>query len=155
MREIVDLQSLHSNNGSGPWYRYVSPFDGRRQDVAHRYLHPLLQSGRFPNLNVLVGNQVLQILLDNEKRAIGVEYRPNPAFATTKTADNTKTFAARKLVIASASSFGTPLLLERSEIGNPKVIKRAGVPVVESLCGVGDNFQGMLSSAYCSHLYGF
>src|ERR1700712_811537 len=55
---ISDLQSLHSNNGSGPWYRYVSPFDGRRQNVAHRYLHPLLQSGEYPNLHVAVENQV-------------------------------------------------------------------------------------------------
>ncbi|KAJ3951652.1 hypothetical protein N0V92_011930 [Colletotrichum tropicale] len=79
--EIVDLQSLHSNNGSGPWYRYVSPEDGRRQDVGHRYLHPLLQSGDYPNLHVLVESQVLRVLFDDTKRATGVEFRPNPNLA--------------------------------------------------------------------------
>lgn len=141
--EIVDLQSLHSNNGSGPWYRYVSPLDGRRQDVGHRYLHPLLQSGEFPNLHVLVQNQVLRVLIDgDEKRAVGVEYRPNPSFAEEGQSDSKKSVVARKLVVASAGSFGTPLLLERSGVGDPAVLERAGVPVVESLPGVGDKYQG-------------
>lgn len=151
--EIADLQSLGSNNGSGPWYRYVSPLDGRRQDVGHRYLHPLLQSGDFPNLHVLVENQVLRVLIGGEegnkdkKRAVGVEYRPNPSFAEDSRSDggNAKSVVARKLVIASAGSLGTPLLLERSGVGDPAVLERAGVPVVESLPGVGDQYQGKLN----------
>ncbi|KAI1085397.1 GMC oxidoreductase [Whalleya microplaca] len=141
--EIIDLQSLHSNNGSGPWYRYVSPLDGRRQDVAHRYLHPLLQSGNFPNLHVLVENQVLRILFDGEetKRAVGVEYRPNPNFTKDGHAGDKKSIAARKLVVASTGAFGTPLLLERSGIGEIAVLEQAGVPIVESLPGVGNEFQ--------------
>ena len=154
--EIVDLQSLHSNNGSGPWYRYVSPLDGRRQDVGHRYLHPLLQSGNFPNLYTLVENQVLRILFDTQTviRATGVEYRPNPRFAQDDHANSTRTILARKLVIVSAGALGTPLLLERSGVGDPAVLKKAGVPVIEGLSGVGDNFQGtserfnMLSNLY-------
>ncbi|KAJ0367542.1 hypothetical protein COL154_003196 [Colletotrichum chrysophilum] len=112
--EIVDLQSLHSNNGSGPWYRYVSPEDGRRQDVSHQYLHPLLQSGEYPNLHVLVETQVLRVLFDDAKRATGVEFRPNPNFAKAGQDNSTRTISAKKLVVASAGSFGTPLLLERS-----------------------------------------
>lgn len=140
--EIEDLQSLHSNNGSGPWYRYVSPEDGRRQDVAHRYLYPLLQSGEYPNLHVLVETQVLRVLFEGEeKRAVGVEIRANPNFAQGGRDNSTKTVKARKLVIASAGSFGTPLLLERSGVGDPEVLEKAGVPVVESLLGVGNDFQ--------------
>lgn len=151
--EIVDLQSLHSNNGTGPWYRYVSPYDGRRQDVAHRYLHPLLQSGNAPNVYVLVGSQVLRILFNDttegeQKRAVGVEYRPNPSSNSTQArAGSRRTVTARKLVVASLGAFGTPLLLERSGVGDPAVLEKAGVSVVESLPGVGNNFQGMSSSS--------
>ncbi|KAI1338566.1 GMC oxidoreductase [Xylariaceae sp. FL0016] len=140
---IADLQSLHSNNGSGPWYRYVSPFDGRRQDVGHRYIHPLLQSGEYPNLHVLVENQVLRILFDEgtPRRAVGVEYRRKPNSTEESDATVLKTVSARKLVVASTGSFATPLLLERSGVGDPAVLEQAGVPVLESLPGVGDQFQ--------------
>lgn len=139
------MQSLHSNNGSGPWYRYVSPLDGRRQDVAHRYLHPLLQSGHFPNLHVLVANQVLRVLFSDKggNHAAGVEYQPNPSFAKDNHTNSKRSVMARKLVVASAGSFGTPLLLERSGVGDPAVLERAGVPVLEELPGVGNEFQGM------------
>ncbi|KAF9877216.1 alcohol oxidase [Colletotrichum karsti] len=140
--EIVDLQSLHSNNGSGPWYRYVSPEDGRRQDVGHRYLHPALQSGEYPNLHVLVETQVLRVLFDETKRATGVEFRPNPNFAKGVQDNSTRSITAKKLVVASSGSFGTPLLLERSGVGDPAVLEKAEVPVVESLPGVGNDFQG-------------
>lgn len=134
---------MHSNNGTGPWYRYVSPTDGRRQDVAHRYLHPLLQSGEYPNLHVLVETQVLRILFEGEEhRAAGVEIRPNPAFEKDARNNSTTTVKARKLVVASVGSFGTPLLLERSGVGDPAVLEKAGIPIVESLDGVGNDFQG-------------
>ena len=55
--EIQDLQDLDSNNGFGTWMRNVSP-DGKRQDTAHTYLHPLLQDGKHPNLQVLVETKV-------------------------------------------------------------------------------------------------
>ncbi|KAB5536456.1 GMC oxidoreductase [Coniochaeta sp. 2T2.1] len=144
---IVDLQSLHSNNGTGPWYRYVSPHDGRRQDVGHRYLHPLLQSGRAPNLRVFVGHQVTRIVFNDTsegapKRAVGVEFRPKPgANDTHGPVEAIRAVTARKLVIASLGAFGTPLLLERSGVGDPAVLEKARVPLIESLPGVGNNFQ--------------
>ncbi|KAK2043161.1 GMC oxidoreductase [Colletotrichum somersetense] len=152
--EIEDLQSLHSNNGSGPWYRYVSPENGRRQDVAHRYLYPLLQSGDNPNLHVLVETQVLQVLFEGaERRAAGVKIRANPKFAPSGRDNGTKTVKARKLIVASAGSFGTPLLLERSGVGDPEVLKKAGVPVVESLPGVGNDFQGRTNHHFVGYVY--
>ncbi|KAK2002605.1 GMC oxidoreductase [Colletotrichum falcatum] len=140
--EVEDLQSLHSNNGSGPWYRYVSPEDGRRQDVAHRYLYPLLHSGEYPNLHVLVETQVLRVLFEGEeRRAVGVEIRANPRFAQSGRDNSTKIIKAGRLIVASAGSFGTPLLLERSGLGDPEVLEKVGVSVVESLPGVGNDFQ--------------
>lgn len=95
-------------------------------------------------MHVLVETQVLRILIDGdeEKRAVGVEYRPNPSFTEDGQPVEKRSVVARKLVVASAGSFGTPLLLERSGVGDPEVLERAGVPVVENLPGVGAKYQG-------------
>lgn len=142
--EIADLQSLHASNGSGPWYRYVSPLDGRRQDVAHRYLHPLLQSGSAPNLHVLVESQVLRVLFDDNwetPRATGVEYRHNPKFSNSGGSSAPRTIAARKLVVVSTGSLASPLLLERSGLGDPTVLNDADIDTIVHLPGVGNNLQ--------------
>jgi choline dehydrogenase-like flavoprotein len=101
-----------------------------------------LNGGKHPNLHVLVESQVKRILFDssnNKTKAVGVEYRPNPAFGGD--ASETKTVKARKLVIASCGACGTPSLLERSGVGNPKVLQAAGVPVVAAAPGVGDGYE--------------
>lgn len=77
--EYKDLQNLDNNNGVERYQKYIGP-DGSRQDSAHRYLHPKLQSGDYPNLHVLVEKQVIKVLLDDDKRAVGVEYQTNPKF---------------------------------------------------------------------------
>ncbi|KAH8819878.1 alcohol oxidase-like protein [Xylogone sp. PMI_703] len=137
-RELKDLQNLDANDGTERWLRYVGP-DGRRQDAAHRFLHPKLQSGHYPNLHVLVENQVVRVLFDNNKKAVGVEYQTNPKFNPGKRAIHT--VRASKLVVVSSGANGTPLILERSGVGDPKILKRAGVPVVEALPGVGNEYQ--------------
>lgn len=143
--EAQDLQNLDANNAIERYYRYVGP-NGRRQDAAHRYLHPKLQSGDYPNLHVLVEKQVVKVLFDDNKRASGVQYQTNPKYlanpeflSTGYTA--TRTVNARKLVVVSAGANGTPGILERSGVGDPKVLERAGVPVVEDLPGVGNEYQ--------------
>lgn len=137
-KELKDLQNLDNNNGVERWLRYVGP-DGRRQDAAHRYLHPKLQSGQYPNLHVLVENQVVRVLFDDNKRAIGVEYQPNARF--NKAGGGVRTVGARKLVVLSSGANATPLILERSGIGSKKILDRAGVPVIEDLPGVGNDYQ--------------
>ncbi|KAK5195214.1 hypothetical protein LTR47_002690 [Exophiala xenobiotica] len=143
--EVNDLQNLDANNAIERYYRYVGP-NGRRQDSAHRYLHPKLQSGDYPNLHVLVEKQVLKVLFDDNKRAVGVEYQTNPKYlanpeylATAYT--SVRTVRARKLVVLSAGANATPGILERSGVGDAEVLKRAGVPVVEDLPGVGNDYQ--------------
>jgi alcohol oxidase len=142
--EISDLQSLDANNGIGRWLRYVSP-DGKRQDTAHTYLHPKLQDGKHPHLHVLVESKVLRVLFDENKRAVGVEYTSNPDF---QAATGPLTVKARKLVVVSCGACGTPSVLERSGLGDPEVLKRAGVPVVVDLPGVGHEYQDHNASAY-------
>lgn len=143
--EAQDLQNLDANNAIERYYRYVGP-NGRRQDSAHRYLHPKLQSGNYPKLHVLVEKQVVKVLFDDNKRAVGVEYQSNPKYlanpeflATAYTA--LRTVHARKLVVLSAGANATPGILERSGVGNAQILEHAGIPVLEDLPGVGNDYQ--------------
>lgn len=140
--EIHDLQNLDENNGIQRWQRYVSP-DGRRQDTAHAYIHPKLEGGRHSNLHVLVESKVVRVLFDDNKRATGVEYTPNSEFQIELglTVHPVKTVKARKLVIVTCGACGTPPVLERSGLGDKKILDRAGVPLVEELPGVGKDYQ--------------
>ncbi|KAH8774450.1 alcohol oxidase-like protein [Diaporthe sp. PMI_573] len=139
--ELTDLQDLDTNNGFSRWLRYVSP-DGKRQDTAHTYLHPKLEGGKHPNLHVLVESQVLRVLFD-KTTAVGIEYRPNPDFqaAMPLTLTPARTVKARRMVIVSCGAIATPLLLERSGVGDARILQRVGVPVVADLPGVGHDYQ--------------
>ncbi|KAK4104041.1 GMC oxidoreductase [Parathielavia hyrcaniae] len=144
--EVEDAQDLDTVNTVGRAYRYISP-DGKRQDAATCYLHPLLDDGKHPNLHVLVESQATRILFDgNNKRAVRVEFRPNPAFGGD--AAERSTVRARKLVVASSGACGTPSLLERSGVGDPEILQAAGVPLVASVPGVGDGYEDHHLSAY-------
>ncbi|KAF2865019.1 GMC oxidoreductase-domain-containing protein [Massariosphaeria phaeospora] len=134
--EIEDLSAFDTNNGVQRASRYIG-LDGRRQDTATKYLHPKLQSGKFPNLHVVVDSQVQRVLFDN-KRASGVEYRRNP---NVHPESSLRTIRARKMVIVSCGALGTPSVLERSGVGNPEVLKKAGIEVVADVPGVGENLQ--------------
>ncbi|OLN96794.1 Alcohol oxidase [Colletotrichum chlorophyti] len=140
--EIRDLQNLDSNNGYERWMRYVCP-NGRRQDAAHTFLHPLLEDGEHPNLHVLVESKVIRVLFDEHKRAVGVEYTPNPDYQAVlnTTRQPVRSVRARKLVVLSCGACGTPGVLERSGLGDKKILEKVGVPVVSDLPGVGHDYQ--------------
>jgi alcohol oxidase len=116
-------ENQHILTGSKKWHRYVGP-DGKRQDAAHRYVHPLLQDGHHPNLHILLESKVIRVLFDESSppRAIG-------------------TIKAKKLVVVTAGALGSPQVLERSGVGNPAILKALDIPVVSDLPGVGENYQ--------------
>ncbi|KAK7750687.1 hypothetical protein SLS62_007387 [Diatrype stigma] len=162
--EFEDLNSYDTNNGVQRWLRYVDS-NGKRQDTAHRYLHPRLRDGKHPNLHVLVEAQVVRVLFEEgaskgqPRRAVGVEYRPNRQFQAqgiSQTHTPTRTIRARKLVIVSCGACGTPGVLERSGLGDPAVLKKAKVPVVADLPGVGHAYQdhNLLLPAYRAGVVG-
>ncbi len=115
--------------------RFVGP-DGLRQDAAHSYLHPRLEGGKHPNLHVVVEAKVERVILD-DKRATGVVYRSSSASAGSEA----RSVKARRMVVVSSGAFGTPAILERSGIGNPQILKQAGVKPVVELAGVGDGYE--------------
>jgi alcohol oxidase len=141
---VHDLCDLDSNNAVAPFLRYSSP-DGKRQDSAHCYLHPLLRDGKHPNLHVLVETQLIRVLFDENKRATGVEFIPNPKFHQTiaplKDEAPPQTIRARKLVVLSTGAIGTPGVLERSGVGGKDVLAKAGVPLVADVPGVGAEYE--------------
>jgi alcohol oxidase len=143
-KEEVDLQNLDTVDGFSRWQRYVSP-EGKRQDAAHTFIHPLLQDGEHQNLHILCNSKVVRVLFDTSDppRAIGIEYKPNenqqPVLNTSKPVH--KVVKASKLVVVSAGALGSPQVLERSGIGNPDLLKRLGVPLVSDLPAVGEQYQ--------------
>ncbi|PQE33138.1 alcohol oxidase protein [Rutstroemia sp. NJR-2017a WRK4] len=143
-KEIADLQDGEACGGFGKWHRYVSP-DGKRQDAAHTYIHPLLQDGKHPNLKILPESKVVRVLFDDATppRATGIEYMPNTEHQPTTQLSKPihHTITATKLVVVSAGALGTPQILERSGVGNPEILDRVGVKCVVDLKGVGENYQ--------------
>ncbi|KAI1155364.1 alcohol oxidase-like protein [Nemania diffusa] len=132
--EIEDLGDLDSCNGAMRAMRFVDP-GGLRQGAAHSYLHPRLERGKHPNLHVLVEAKIERALLDN-KHATGVVYRPGLAES------EPRAVKARRVVVVSGGVFGTPaVLLERSGIGNPQILKQAGVEPIIELPRLGDGYQ--------------
>jgi alcohol oxidase len=134
--EVEDLSALDFNNGVQPALHFIGT-DGLRQDTAFRYIHPKIQSGGYPGLNVLVDTQVKRVVLEG-KKATGVEIRPNPRVQANGAWSTVK---ARKAVILSAGALGTPLVLERSGVGDPEILKKSGIEVVSALPNVGENYQ--------------
>ncbi|KAI1132601.1 alcohol oxidase-like protein [Nemania abortiva] len=138
--EPEDLQDLQST-GVSRIRKYVSP-EGQRQDAAHTYLHPRLEDGRHPNLRVLVKSQVVRVTFDGDGRASGVEFRPNPAMQPDLIEGlGTTSVKVRKMVLLSCGTLGTPSILERSGVGDAKILKQARIPEIVDLPGVGHDYQ--------------
>ncbi|RWA14286.1 hypothetical protein EKO27_g827 [Xylaria grammica] len=136
--EIQDLQTMDANNGVQRAMRYVD-LNGKRQDTANKYLLPRTAGGRHPNLHVLLETEVIRVILENQT-AVGVECQSNPSFreATSLPAQKIR---ARKMVIVSSGALGSPLILERSGIGDHEILKAAGIEPVINLPGVGSDYQ--------------
>lgn len=101
---------------------------GRRSYAATGYIRPNL--GR-QNLKVLVGAQATNVVLDGNT-ATGVKFLHR---------GQEYTVLADREVIMCAGVIQTPQLLELSGIGDPEVLRTAGVPVKVENKAVGANFQ--------------
>ena len=126
---VTDDYNGFRQEGFGPMHMTVR--DGVRWSSANAYLRSAQSR---PNLATVTDALTHKIFLRDGK-AIGVRYsvgaRVVDAFACTE-------------VIIAAGSVGSPMLLQRSGIGPERVLKRAGVPIVSALEGVGENLQDHL-----------
>ncbi|KAF2437720.1 GMC oxidoreductase [Karstenula rhodostoma CBS 690.94] len=152
LQERPDKSDIDSINSMWRIHRFIS-HEGKRQDAATCYVHPRLRDGKHPNLHVLVETQVARVLFDNQNvRAIGVEVRRNPLFDEEAATKPLRSIRARKMVVLSCGTCATPLILERSGIGEAQVLERAGVSVIVDLPGVGNEYEDhhLLSYGYKS-----
>lgn len=102
--------------------------DGYRQSVYRSYIHPYRDR---PNLTVVSGALVTKLVLDGIT-VRGVEFVHAGA---TYRAD------AGNDVVLSLGAINTPKLLMQSGIGGDVHLRQHGIPVVQHLPGVGQNFQ--------------
>jgi choline dehydrogenase len=94
--------------------------NGKRVSAASAFLHPIRHR---PNLTILDRTRVGQLVFDGN-RVVGVRGRRRGRQVE---------FRARREVLVSAGTIESAALLERSGIGRPDVLARAGVPLrVES-----------------------
>lgn len=93
-----------------------------------------LPSAKRPNLKVITGALVGKIILEkgHQIKATGVRYFLN---------NSAKELYAKKEIILSAGSIGSPQILELSGIGNPTLLKSHGIEVIVSNENVGENLQ--------------
>ncbi|HSW12535.1 MAG TPA: choline dehydrogenase [Solimonas sp.] len=106
--------------------------DGQRCSNARAYLTPEVRNR--PNLTILSGAQVTQVLLQG-KRAVGVKLRRD---------GRDEELRAQKEVILSAGAFQSPQLLLLSGIGPKAELARHGIAQQHELPGVGENLQDHL-----------
>jgi len=109
-------------------YFQLTVKNGRRWSTASAYLKPAMARA---NLVVETGAQAEAVLLEG-RRATGVRYRQGGRSVTAR--------AAREVILCGGA-VNSPQLLELSGIGDPEVLKAAGIEVRHALPGVGANLQ--------------
>jgi len=101
---------------------------GKRQSVFRSYVFPYMDR---PNLAVLTHALVIRLTFAST-RATGVEISYG---------GKTHRIAAESEVVLSLGAINTPKVLMQSGIGDQAELRRLGIPVVQHLPGVGQNFQ--------------
>ena len=102
--------------------------DGKRRSVFRAYVFAYMDR---PNLTVLTHALVTRLTFDG-KRATGVEISYD---------GKTHRIEAETEVILSLGAIQTPKVLMQSGLGDQVELQRLGIPVVQHLPGVGQNFQ--------------
>ena len=125
---IPRSDDINTGKQEGVTWFQATVKNGRRHSTAVGYLHGVM--GR-PNLTVETEAHTTRILLEG-KKATGVEFLQK---------GQKRTAACRGEVILAAGSVASPQILECSGIGQGDVLRRAGVPVIHELKGVGENLQ--------------
>lgn len=105
--------------------------DGTRSSSSVSYLHPILDR---ENLDILTDRHVSKVLIDENKRAYGIEYCDNPF-------NRRSTLKATREVIVSAGAIDTPKLLMLSGIGPAEHLAEFRIDTVVDSPGVGTNLQ--------------
>lgn len=110
-------------------------------------------------MHILVHSKVVRVIFDEQvvpPRAIGVEYQIDPEHqpALSLSKPTLQSIRATKLVVISTGALGSPQILERSGIGNSRLLESLKIKVISHLPGVGENYQDhhLVLSSYRSNL---
>ena len=126
-----DYNGPRQENGAGPLQFNIDE-KGNRHSPFKVYLEDVLTN---KNLEIISNAFVKRILL-HEKTAIGVEIQyGNGLF---------KKIKCNKKIIICAGAIGSPILLERSGIGNSRSLKNANISQIIDAPSVGENLMDHL-----------
>jgi alcohol oxidase len=132
---VDDLQDLSTGHGSEHWLKWINRDTGRRSDSAHAYIHST--RAVHSNLYLACNTKVDKVIIENG-RAVAVQTVPTKPMGDSP---GTRIFRARRQIVVSGGTMSSPLILQRSGIGDPDKLRRAGVKPIVDLPGVGLNFQ--------------
>ncbi|KAK3342110.1 GMC oxidoreductase-domain-containing protein [Lasiosphaeria hispida] len=130
-----DLQDLSTGHGAEHWLKWINRDTGRRSDSAHAYIHST--RAVHSNLYLCCNTKVDKIIIE-DGRAVAVQTVPTKPMGEDL---GVRTFRARKQIVVSCGTMSSPLVLQRSGVGDAQKLRAAGVKPVVDLPGVGLNFQ--------------
>jgi len=97
----------------------------------------------------MCNTKVDKVIIENG-RAVGV--RVVPTKPLTPDQDHGTVIKVRKQIVVSCGTLSSPLVLQRSGVGDPEKLKAVGVEPIVDLKGVGLNFQGLCSNSFLLRL---
>ena len=130
---IPKIDEFNRGDNFGNAYFQMNQRGGRRWSGTKAFLRPIVDR---PNLDIRVGAQVEKLAIsctDGIKRATGVVLVANGEL-----------IQARREVLLSAGSIGSPQILQLSGVGGGALLRKNGIDVVHDLPGVGENLQDHL-----------
>ncbi|NYT80092.1 GMC family oxidoreductase N-terminal domain-containing protein [Alcaligenaceae bacterium] len=134
---IPATDDFNQGDNEGVGYFEVNQKNGWRWNAAKAFLRPTCQSR--PNFTLWTKSQTDRLMIarqpDGRLKCKGVLVRRDGAVIAVK---------AKKEVILSAGSIGSPQLLQLSGIGPGELLQRHGIPVAADKPGVGANLQDHL-----------
>ena len=137
----LGLTPIRDHNGkgmAGPTLNTMTIRNGDRLSVADAYLTATVRTRA--NLQIVTDVLVDRLAFAEDGRVTGIQGQRGGAPLT---------IIARKTVILSAGTIGSPAILMRSGIGPAENLRALGIPVRQNLPGVGANLQDHLLAAGC------
>ncbi|KAJ7187243.1 alcohol oxidase [Mycena filopes] len=116
-----DIQDLETSHASEIWAKYINRHTGRRSDAATAYVHSVMDVQN--NLFLRTNARVSRVIFEGDKATLETIVK------------------ARKCVVVSSGTLGTPQILERSGVGSAERLKKMDIKVVSDLPGVGEQYQ--------------
>lgn len=135
---VDDLQDLVTGHGAEHWLKWINRDTGRRSDSAHGYIHAT--RAVHANLYLACNTKVDKVIIENG-RAVGVKTVPTKPAGGAQGTPVHRIFRARRQIIVSGGTLSSPLILQRSGVGDPQKLRAVGVEPIVDLPGVGLNFQ--------------